>query len=550
MINHLYSGLLSIIKHGLFLFTSVVLLSCAPNSQQPFDASYSTALKTANADDLMIVDCLLPGKIKRIGQMATYISKPRPIKTSAVNCGIRGGSYVAYDRSNYQTARKVWLATAQQGDKKSQNYLGEIYEKGLGTAPDYKTAAKWYELSAKQGFAAAQINIGKLYEAGLGVAKDMTKALYWYRQASGLSDLIQNQIPVEQQSDGAGPTIEIIEPLVPPTRGIILVQLEPNVETRLIKGRISSKAGLAKLRINNKEVSFNQQHYFESDVDISEGGSRVTIVAVDKRGRKATRSIILKPAKKYLAEHNFGRYHALVIGNNNYDYLNSLQTPISDAKAISKILKEKYGFHVTTLLNQNRSEILNALSNLRAKLNSNDNLLIYYAGHGEIDKQNNRGHWLPVDAETERRTNWISNVALTDILHNMTIKHILVVADSCYSGTLTRSVLTSLKPGLSDEALHAYYQSISSKRSRTALTSGGIKPVLDAGSNGHSVFANAFISILNSNNDVLEGADLAIYLKKSVHSAASNKRFEQVPEYAPIDHSGHEAGDFLFIPVS
>ena len=97
-----------------------------------------------NPQELQIVDCLLPGQIRRLGNQQTFVSRRRPMRTTALDCEIRGGEYVAYDRANYQTALRVWLETAQTGDPKAQYYVGEIYEKGLGTAPDYSQAAAWY----------------------------------------------------------------------------------------------------------------------------------------------------------------------------------------------------------------------------------------------------------------------------------------------------------------------------------------------------------------------------------------------------------------------
>ena len=48
---------------------------------------------------------------------------------------------------------------------------------------------------------------------------------------------------------------------------------------------------------------------------------------------------------------------------------------------------------------------------MRKKLGSNDNLLIYYAGHGEFDKNVEKAYWLPVDAQRDDPTNWIIEVA-------------------------------------------------------------------------------------------------------------------------------------------
>ena len=89
-----------------------------------------------NAEDMMIVDCLLPGTVRKLGKMSTYMSARRPIRTIQSDCEIRGGEYVAYDRANYETALKVWMAQAESGDAEAQNYVGEIYDKGLGIAPE------------------------------------------------------------------------------------------------------------------------------------------------------------------------------------------------------------------------------------------------------------------------------------------------------------------------------------------------------------------------------------------------------------------------------
>ena len=96
-----------------------------------------------NADELLVVDCLLPGRVRQLGQQMTYLTARRPIKTTASDCAIRGGEYTAYDRASYATALKVWLEPAKAGDAQAQNYVGEIYEKGIGLAPDYAAAATW-----------------------------------------------------------------------------------------------------------------------------------------------------------------------------------------------------------------------------------------------------------------------------------------------------------------------------------------------------------------------------------------------------------------------
>ena len=202
------------------------------------------------------------------------------------------------------------------------------------------------------------------------------------------------------------------------------------------------------------------------------------------------------------------------------------------------------------LLNATRFDIIQALNELRKTLTDKDNLLIYYAGHGHWEKQIQRGYWIPVDGHTDSDVNWISTVAITDILSAMSARHVLVVADSCYSGALTRSALARLEGGMSAEAREHWLKSIAEKRSRTVLSSGGLQPVLDSGGGDHSVFAKAFLEVLASNTEVLEGQRVGLEIAARVSYAASNVLVEQDPQYAPIRYAGHEAGDFLFVPTT
>jgi TPR repeat protein len=140
-----------------------------------------------SVDELVLVDCLLPGQIRQLGTRMTYLAPRRYVKTTKSDCGIRGGEFVLFDRSDYKTALQTLLPKAEAGDAVSQTYVGEIYEKGLGLArPDYAAAARWYRKAADSGYGPAQTNLGSLYERGLGVPEDKAAALNWYRKSLGL----------------------------------------------------------------------------------------------------------------------------------------------------------------------------------------------------------------------------------------------------------------------------------------------------------------------------------------------------------------------------
>ena len=235
----------------------------------------------------------------------------------------------------------------------------------------------------------------------------------------------------------------------------------------------------------------------------------------------------------------FGNYHALVIGNDQYEELPQLETAVADATAVADVLRDYYGFDVKLLLNVTVYEIKSALNQMRQSLTEKDNLLIYYAGHGYLDRETDTGFWQPVDAEVDNDANWMSTTTLSRYLKAMTAKHIMVVADSCYSGTLLRAAPTTVRSGMERAT---YLTRMATKRARTVLTAGGLEPVLDGGGGGHSVFAKAFLDALRENTDVIDGQALFGELKRPVILNS-----EQTPQYSDIRGAGHDGGDFLFV---
>lgn len=236
-----------------------------------------------------------------------------------------------------------------------------------------------------------------------------------------------------------------------------------------------------------------------------------------------------------------GNFYGLVIGNNDYQSLPKLDTAQADAMAIGNLLSERYHFQVNVLLDVTRGDIIQSLDEYRMKLSEKDNLLIYFAGHGWVDKGSERGYWLPINAEKDNRTNWLSNADITDSVKAINAKRVLVVVDSCYSGTLTRGLERGVRiPTLKSKR----FGIMLGLRSRTVLTSGGLEPVLDGGGNGHSVFANALLLALKQNNEVIDATELFYRIRRQVSLDA-----EQSPQYSNIRLAGHEVGgDFIFLP--
>jgi len=232
---------------------------------------------------------------------------------------------------------------------------------------------------------------------------------------------------------------------------------------------------------------------------------------------------------------DYGDYYALVIGNNNYPDLNNLRSAVSDARVVSTVLEVDYGFNVKLLEDASRKDILRGLKSLRESVGAQDNVLIYYAGHGYLDEAADKGYWLPVDSERDDDSNWILTDRVASQVKAMKAKHVMVVADSCFSGTITRAIKI-------DQRTPQWLSEIVNKKARTALTSGGLEPVMDTGSGNHSAFAHAFISLLEENEGVLDASQLFSELRPKVMANST-----QTPQYGKIHMAGDDGGDFLFV---
>src|SRR5690606_15124233 len=150
--------------------------------------------------DFEIVDCLLPGQVRSLGNR-TYLAQRQPTRTTASDCRIRGGEYVAYDRADLRSALNVWLEAANGTNREAQEaqvHVGEIYERGIGGAPDHAQAAEWYGKAAALGSSRAKLLLGALYERGLGVERDPLKALNLYREASGIQSELRDEEMVDR----------------------------------------------------------------------------------------------------------------------------------------------------------------------------------------------------------------------------------------------------------------------------------------------------------------------------------------------------------------
>lgn len=494
--------------------------------------------------DFEIVDCLLPGEVRSLGG-GTFLSRRRPIRTTASDCHIRGGEYTAYDRADYKSALRVWMELATSGDAAAQNTVGEIFERGIGGEPNYAAASLWYQKVIDNKGASEPIrsralfNMGTLYEQGLGVDKDPLLALNFYRRASGLpEDSVIYTSAKDREVNGLREALikaiaEKDEQIQLMNKQLIELQKKSTSDTATMRHLVE--------RLATEKIDTEKQL-------AALGPSRTrepSGLGAPTTGAAGAPGVVVDKV-------DFGRFYALIVGNQNYDLLESLKTPHHDAERAARILSGQYGFTVQVIQDGNDVAILKALNDLNGVLGPNDNLLIYYAGHGyrlKTDKMEN-GYWLPRNAERPPNdTFWVPNEQITSHIGRLQAKRVLVVADSCYAGLLSTdsSFFFLDKPA---EVSKEYILFKLPKRSRLLIASGGDNPVLDEGGEGDSVFGKAFLDVLESNSGIMTAPALFSKVQSRVKDGALRNHFDEKPEFKSIKGAGHEVGDFFFVPLN
>ena len=617
------------------------------------------APEVRHPEDLFVVDCLLPAKVRSLGRATKFAAPRKVVRVSAHECGLRGGEF-SRDPLDNDYALQAWVAQAEAGEAEAMNNVGEIYEQGVRGVPDHAQAAAWYRKAAEAGSRRAQTNLGALYEQGLGVAADPSQALAWYRRAAGMTSAVdldaQKEIEalkaelektraeatraqgelsrVAGELEGAraelaraerqvsdlraqagrtqaaappppavaeaeravetrrrqvadleaaqdryrrllgeleaasrsgeqiaslrasdlvgkpGPRIQFVRPDVLATRGPSLAQIPAAGGQAEVVGRVEASLGLASLVADGRPVVPDASGYFNVRLD-ARPGSTVRFVAVDRASRRAEAELqfvaagapatpAAVPTAPAGAATAGRRAFALVVANGDYRGMPALRTARADGEAVARVLRDRYGYETRLLADATFLDTLRALDDAGRKLGAEDDLLVYFAGHGRM-QADGRGFWLPVDARPEDATTWIPNDAIAKILGTFSAGRILVISDSCYAGTFAASG-HDVAPGAARPAG-------ARAKARLVLTSGGLQPVLDEGGDGaHSIFARALLSVLQLADAPLTSNDVFSAVAARVSWRTSQLGVAQTPQLAPIRYAGHEAGEFVLAP--
>jgi hypothetical protein len=233
-----------------------------------------------------------------------------------------------------------------------------------------------------------------------------------------------------------------------------------------------------------------------------------------------------------------GINYLFAIAIDDYQYCPRLYNCVRDAKELIETLTAHYPFkkeHVITLYNEKATEgnIFRTFRQLAEQITPEDNLVIFFSGHGEYDKVFDEGYWIPVNSQLGAFEDYLANSKLKTILNAINTKHTFLIADSCFSGSLfTRFKGTGLADRLENDP------------SRWGLTAGRNEIVSDGKEGANSPFADSLLYQLKNNKKSLGVAELCQRVIEGVVATA-----DQTPRGEPLKVKGHRGGQFFFHPM-
>ena len=352
-----------------------------------------------------------------------------------------------------------------------------------------------------------------------------------YRDAVIAMKSLDEHIALQEKTDQSPPELKITEPLTGSDR---VVYAEDG--SIVIKGYVKDISGVKEVLINGKAAYFQDNGLFWGRVPVNAGYSKIVVEAEDMKGHRGRKALDIEVTDNALKgiKGPAGKNIAILLAAQNYSDNNipSLEDPISDAIKLRKILLADYDFtssSVSNLFNPSLVDIKRELMVLSNSIKPEDNLIIFYAGHGIWDEKQKEGYWLLTDAVGSDQRSWLKNTDLLKLISNLPARNILLITDACFSGSVFKSRGTEGTEG-----------SILPNRNvtRVAITSGNDTPVPDK-----SVFMRHFVRALKENRQKKITAQ-KIFVNHVIDAVMTESRTE--PRYGTLEMAGHLGGDFIF----
>jgi len=304
-----------------------------------------------------------------------------------------------------------------------------------------------------------------------------------------------------------------------------------------IVGSAIDESGIHMIKLNGRETKINENGNFVMYMPLQMGDNFVTIEVQDINDNTTVKRFTVK--RKNLDGEEYdpvdAKNYLFIVGINRYQYWPQLFNAVRDAEDVLNTLVSMYDFsfsNVKMLLDEQASlnNIYVELTKYVEQIGPQDNLVVYYSGHGHYDQLLNEGYWVPFDAKVDAPGEYLSNSNLLKVINSINSQHTFMVVDACFSGSLFAP------------STRGYTDNVEKYKSRWGLASGRLETVSDGAYGENSPFANKFIEFLKTNEKEEFPVSELVQIVKVKVADESN----QTPIGNPLKSVGDEGGEFIF----
>lgn len=481
-------------------------------------------------------------RLKRFAEAAVFYKSYTDKKTyKEINAKVGDKKFEAFlEQDKYKFYKYYLDAVSRVAEGKFNEALANLdtASRQYGTEKKDETKRLYSDVLALNGYVLEKLNRPEdaktNYEQSLVIdtrQPDIEEALIG----------LQKKQVLTRSLDKSGPEIILISPA--PSRSF---EIEADTIKTYIIAQAKDPSGIASILINGNLIpaaKIEPDGTFFTNLVLKSGTNSLVITANDKEGNATTTTYKINNAAGNNAEMKADqaavippKYHAILIAENDYvdSTIPDLRNPVRDATGLKELLTTKYKFNaenIDTLYNRNREDIVETIIAKCKSLTDNDNLLIFYAGHGDTthDKLGNvDGYLVPSSARKGLTSYYITSEEIKKALLKSNAKHVLILLDACYSGAFTRQ----LTPDAPNDVKKQYAMD-----SRKVMASGNLERVPD--DSKFILFLTEFLK--NNTQKYVSAKDLWSYVSVRITAFTSN-----LAQYAAIPGVGDIGGEFIF----
>lgn len=347
------------------------------------------------------------------------------------------------------------------------------------------------------------------------------------------------------------PKISITTPTFEAKRGVIVVEATKKM---IVKGLAEDKSGIKRVSIGGNPARLEATGRFSGEVFLKKGDNLITVVAEDFAGNVQSKPFVIRkeetvvnnqptPKKEKVDFTKLGTHRALLFATDEYDEWGRLMNPINDAETIARDLERLYGFETEVVRNPTGRKIIEKLREYNTKdYGSDDELFIFFAGHGQYDEMLSEGYIVAKDSKLQEisKLSYVPHSTIRTYTNSIPCEHIFLVMDVCFGGTFDPLVAARGTETDVPASTIAFVNRLLFYKTRKYFTSGGKEYVSDGVAGKHSPFVRIFLEALRKgggNDGILTADEIVLFFEK-----ASPK-----PQYGQFG-ANEPGSSFVFVP--